>query len=91
MSMIISGPSGSGKSTLFKMLDQKFPGRFSFCVSRKKKIIKNMKIDTTRSPRNGEKYGHDYHFIEKTEFDNKVQKNEFLEYAKFGNNYYGTR
>lgn len=90
--MIISGPSGSGKSTLFKMLDEKFPERFSFCVSRIKWLYFMWNyLDTTREPRNGEKCGRDYFFIDKKAFEQKIGINDFLEYAKFGSNYYGTR
>jgi guanylate kinase len=75
---IISAPSGSGKSTLVGGLMRLVPGlRFSVSY-------------TTREPRGREKHGEDYFFISREEFEERVQKGEFLEWAKVFGNYYGT-
>ena len=75
---IISGPSGVGKSTVLSAL---FQGRddLYFSVSA-----------TTRTPRPGEKDGTDYHFIEPETFRQWIEGGEFLEYAEYVGNFYGT-
>ena len=75
---VISGPSGVGKSTVLKAL---FEGRddLYFSVSA-----------TTRSPRPGERHGVDYHFIEPETFRQWIMDGEFLEYAEYVGNFYGT-
>ncbi|MEX2263420.1 MAG: guanylate kinase [Bryobacteraceae bacterium] len=75
---IISAPSGSGKTTLVSRLLKRVP-RLKFSVSY-----------TTRRPRNNEKEGENYHFISKEEFEARIGKDEFLEWAKVFGNYYGT-
>ena len=77
-SFIISGPSGVGKSTVLHAL---FEGRddLYFSVSA-----------TTRAPRPGEVDGKDYHFISADEFHNWIDNDEFLEYAEYVSNFYGT-
>ena len=77
-SFIISGPSGVGKSTVLHAL---FEGRddLYFSVSA-----------TTRSPRPGEVDGKDYHFITTDEFHAWIDHDQFLEYAEYVNNFYGT-
>jgi guanylate kinase len=57
----------------------KYPDRFGFSVSY-----------TTRKPRQGETHGVHYHFIEKEEFEQKIFKNEFIEYCNVHTNMYGT-
>jgi guanylate kinase len=75
---IISAPSGSGKSTLVSRLMQCIPDlRFSVSY-------------TTRQPRGQERDGHEYHFISRSEFEDRLQKDEFLESAEVFGNYYGT-
>jgi guanylate kinase len=75
---IISAPSGSGKSTLTRELLERVPClRFSVSY-------------TTRKPRGQERDGHDYFFISHAEFENRIEKGEFLEYAEVFGNYYGT-
>jgi guanylate kinase len=75
---IISAPSGSGKSTLVARLFQDVEGlRFSVSY-------------TTRKPRGAEKDGVDYCFISRGEFEERLKKDEFLEYASVFGNYYGT-
>src|ERR1700689_3203263 len=76
--LIVSGPSGSGKSTLVQKLHD-LPG-LMFSVS-----------CTTRAERGTESPGKWYHFITEAEFEQRVQKDEFLEYARvFGKHWYGT-
>lgn len=75
---IISAPSGSGKSTLVSRLMQCVPDlRFSVSY-------------TTRPPRGQERDGHEYHFISREEFEDRLSKDEFLESAEVFGNYYGT-
>ena len=75
---IVSGPSGSGKSTLVQKLLQ-LPGTM-LSVSA-----------TTRSPRKTESDGKWYNFVSQAEFQQMVERGEFLEYAQvFGKNWYGT-
>ncbi|KAK4686962.1 guanylate kinase, partial [Tremellales sp. Uapishka_1] len=73
------GPSGTGKSTLLKTLFANHPNQFGFSISH-----------TTRSPRTGEADGREYHFVTKDEFMKRVESGEFLEWAQFGGNCYGT-
>jgi len=75
---IISAPSGSGKSTLVHRLLRSDPN-LAFSVSY-----------TTRPPRPGEKDGVDYNFLSRDEFQKRLARNEFLEYAEVYGNYYGT-
>jgi len=75
---IISAPSGSGKSTLVSRLMNEIE-HLTFSVSY-----------TTRNPRGKEEEGTDYHFIDRAEFEERVGRNEFLEYAEVFGNYYGT-
>ena len=75
---IISAPSGAGKTTLVKAVLDRFPNMV-YSVSY-----------TTRSPRNGEKNGIDYHFIKEEEFEKKIKENLWAEWAKVHDNYYGT-
>ncbi|KAM0676112.1 guanylate kinase [Gurleya vavrai] len=76
--IVISGPSGSGKSTVVSYLVKSNP-LFKFSVSH-----------TTRPIRPFEKHGIDYFFITKTEFEDMISRNKFLEYAIYNDNYYGT-
>ncbi|UDQ97988.1 guanylate kinase [Lentisphaerota bacterium WC36G] len=75
---IVSGPSGVGKSTILKKVKENFHD-LQFSVS-----------CTTRSPRPGEENGVAYHFIEKENFIQRIENNEFIEYAQVFDNYYGT-
>ena len=75
---VISGPSGVGKGTLVGMLRGKKP-EISLSVSA-----------TTRQPRPGEVDGTHYFFLTKEDFKNRVDAGEFLEWAEFSGNCYGT-
>ena len=75
---LLSGPAGSGKSTLLKRALEEFD---------------NMKFSiscTTRTPREGEVNGKEYHFLNKDEFTSKVENDEFLEHAIVHKWNYGT-
>ena len=76
--VILSSPSGAGKTTISKKIQQKYQN-FKISVSH-----------TTRKPRPNEVEGIDYYFINERDFENKIKKNEFYEYAKIFGNYYGT-
>jgi guanylate kinase len=75
---IISAPSGAGKTSLVKALLERMTG-----------VVVSVS-HTTRAPRQGEREGIDYHFIDKTEFERLQQAGEFLENAQVFDNYYGT-
>ncbi len=74
---LVSGPSGSGKSTLCRRL--RAEGEAEFSVS-----------CTTRTPREGEIDGKDYHFLTRDEFERRIADGEFLEHAEVHGNFYGT-
>lgn len=77
--VIISGFSGSGKGTLMKNLMSQYEDFYSLSVSA-----------TTRNPRPDEQEGIDYFYVTKEKFDSMIQNNEFIEYAQYVDNYYGT-
>jgi len=75
--IVLSSPSGAGKTTLVKMLSK----------------IDNYEISishTTRQPRPNEINNKDYYFIKEEAFKRLINNQEFLEYAKVFNNFYGT-
>ena len=76
--VVLSSPSGVGKTTITKKIQQKYHS-FKLSVSH-----------TTRPPRSNEVDGVDYHFVSKKTFKSLIDKNEFYEYAKIFDNYYGT-
>ena len=76
--IIITGPSGVGKGTVVKEL-----------LDRNKDIWLSISA-TTRNPRVGEKDGLNYYFISEEMFKDMIDKKEFLEWAQFAGNYYGT-
>ena len=75
--IVLSSPSGAGKTTLSKLLSKQ--NNYYISVSH-----------TTRKPRINEIDSQDYHFVSEHEFKSLIKNNEFLEYAKVFNNYYGT-
>jgi guanylate kinase len=77
--VVVSGPSGSGKSTLLDRALGRLEGRARLSVS-----------TTTRAPRPGEREGVDYHFVSREEFVAARARGEFLEWAEFAGNLYGT-
>jgi guanylate kinase len=75
--IVLSSPSGAGKTTLVKMLSK----------------INNYEISishTTRQPRPNEENNKDYYFVNEDKFKRLINNEEFLEYAKVFNNFYGT-
>lgn len=76
--IVLTGPSGVGKGTLMRSLLQCHPELY-YSVS-----------VTTRSPRPGEIDGKNYYFINRNKFEQLVAQGEFLEWAEFAGNYYGT-
>lgn len=75
---VITGPSGVGKGTLIGKLLERVPG-LELSVSA-----------TTRRPRAGEADGREYHFLSPEEFDRRVEAEDFLEFATYSGNRYGT-
>ena len=78
MMFVLSSPSGVGKTTLTKKL-AKNNTNFTISISH-----------TTREPRPDEINEKDYYFINNEEFDSLIKGNNFFEYAKIFDNYYGT-
>ncbi|MGL5259977.1 MAG: guanylate kinase [Lachnospiraceae bacterium] len=76
--IVVSGFSGAGKGTLMKSLLSTYDN-YALSTSM-----------TTRAMREGELHGKEYFFATKEEFEEKIQKNELIEYASYCNNYYGT-
>jgi guanylate kinase len=76
--ILISAPSGGGKNAVIRALVGVFPHSGQLVTT------------TTRSPREKEIDGKDYHFISKKEFLRKIEKGEFLEYNEYAGNLYGT-
>jgi guanylate kinase len=75
---VVSGPSGAGKSTLLRHALAADP-RLRFSVSH-----------TTRAPRSGELDGREYHFCSREAFQRMIDASEFLEWAEYNDNLYGT-
>ena len=75
---VITGPSGVGKGTLISKLLERVPG-LELSVSA-----------TTREPREGEVDGRDYHFLTPERFDRRIEREDFLEFATYSGNRYGT-
>lgn len=75
---MLSGPSGVGKSTVVAGLRRECP-----------EIWLSVSV-TTRPPRRGEVDGREYHFVDDAQFDAMLARGEFLEWARFADNRYGT-
>lgn len=76
---VISGSSGVGKGTVIKEFLSKHPD-YKLSIS-----------CTTRGKREGEVHGQNYFFLSDEEFKHSIQNDEFLEWAEFSGNYYGTK
>jgi guanylate kinase len=76
--LVVTGPSGVGKGTLIRRLLERRPD-YRLSVSA-----------TTRSPREGEVDGRDYHFLSEQEFERRLAAGDFLEHALYAGNHYGT-
>ena len=76
--IVVSGPSGAGKSTLIKAALGAVP-ELAYSVSA-----------TTREPRKGEVEGKDYIFLSRSEFERWIEAGNFLEWAEYSGNLYGT-
>lgn len=75
--LVVSGPSGSGKTTLCRRLADAGEAHYSISC-------------TTRAPREGEVDGRDYHFLSHDEFQERIERGEFLEHAEVHGNDYGS-
>ena len=75
---LVTAPSGAGKTSLVRALLRDHPN-ITFSISY-----------TTRKQRPTEKDAHDYHFVDKAEFERMAAAGEFLEHARVFDNYYGT-
>ena len=75
---VISGPSGVGKTSICRGVSRRIPN------------LKQSISMTTRPQRQTEKEGKDYYFISEEEFLKKIEKDEFIEYAKVHGSYYGS-
>ena len=80
MSLFITfeGGEGAGKTTLITQVLERF-NSLSYSISH-----------TTRQPRGSESHGQEYFFVTQKEFEQKIEDNELLEWAKVHDNYYGT-
>lgn len=76
--IIVAAPSGAGKSS--------FVERISSEISKLHDVV----TYTTRAPRVGESQGHPYFFIERADFERKIEEGFFVEWAQVHTNYYGT-
>lgn len=75
--VVISGPSGAGKTSVCRALKQHANVEFSVSA-------------TTRARRDGERDGVDYHFLSREDFQRRLSENQFLEWATYNGNLYGT-
>jgi guanylate kinase len=75
---VVSAPSGAGKTSLCKGIVQKIPN-----------LVCSVSF-TTRAPRPGEVHGQDYFFVDAASFRERIDKNDFIEWAEVHGNLYGT-
>ena len=76
--IIITGPSGVGKGTVIEKI-----------IKRDKRFWVSISA-TTRKPRKGEVDGENYYFLSNSQFEEMIDNNLLIEWAKFADNYYGT-
>ena len=76
---MVSGFSGAGKGTIMKRLLEDYSDSYALSISA-----------TTRLPRPGESHGREYFFVSKEEFEEMIEEDALIEYARYVNNYYGT-
>jgi guanylate kinase len=76
--VVVAAPSGTGKTTVCRQVVARDPD-IAFSISH-----------TTRAQRNGERDGVDYHFVTRERFEAKVRAGDFLEFAEYNGNRYGT-
>lgn len=76
--IVVSGFSGAGKGTLMKSLLNTYDN-YALSISM-----------TTRSPREGERDGIEYFFVDREQFEERIEQNGLIEYAEYCGNYYGT-
>ena len=77
--VVLAAPSGGGKTTIARAVLARRPDAFGYSVSA-----------TTRKPRAGEKDGEAYHFLTREEFQRRIRSGEFLEWAEYAGELYGT-
>ncbi len=77
--VVLAAPSGSGKTTIARALIARWPARYGFSVSA-----------TTRAPRPGERDGDAYFFLSHEEFRRRQAAGDFLEWAEYAGELYGT-
>lgn len=77
--VVVSGFSGAGKGTIMKSLMEKYSDRYALSISA-----------TTRFPREGETDGKEYFFVSREEFEDMIEHDQLVEYARYVDNYYGT-
>lgn len=76
--IVLTGPSGVGKGTLLRIILQRHPELYLSISA------------TTRQPRPGEIDGQQYYFVSRNKFNQMIAEDEFLEWAEYAGNYYGT-
>ncbi len=77
--ILISSPSGGGKTSIIHKILERDPEKFIYSISA-----------TTRKPRPGDVHGKDYFFLSVSQFREKIEKNQFLEWEQVHGYYYGT-
>src|SRR5215510_11334497 len=75
---VLSAPSGAGKTSLSKRIVAEMPN------------VVQMVTCTTRAPRPGEQEGREYYFLSRQAFEQRIAANDFLEWAQFNGQLYGT-
>jgi len=76
--VVVSAPSGTGKTTVVEQLVKVVP------------TLEMSRSYTSRPPRSNERDGVDYNFVSRQEFEDRIARGDFLEYAEVFGNYYGT-